>query len=279
MEHNYGEQLAVRETKKGALIVIRVCAVILLILLNLLGIFLVIDSEVGTEDRTVGYALIVIAVLFFAGLLFIASRIRSEVIIFEEGVIIKNNKKEHRFHFNEIAGLQDNSATHYIPIPVAGGIAGLAVALVAGAAVTAAGAAVDENRRKNRIRSIIVVPSSTGLKPVGVVNTGGDELSLLYTEWLIKQKSITKENLNSLVLSFGKDFELDKGTFIHKKRRGSIKSTFADFINFKIDTGLLWFNGTDEKGKVKLNGIEINKILNIDLLFYILNMNMEAQCQ
>jgi hypothetical protein len=271
MQQNYGNQLAVRETKKSTIIWIRIGAVIFLLLVGAVGIYTLLNPIDG-EDTIIGLGLLGIGVLICAILFFVSAKIKKLVTIFEEGVVLKNGSKEHRFHFSEIAGLADAGSGGTYFIPLSGGLVG---ALVMGTAAAVAGAAADASRRRNRIRNITIMPVSGGSSRVPVVNTGGDELSQVYTQWLIKQKSVTKENLDSLVLSFGAELEFNAGMFIHKRKKGDESYAFSDITALKSDSssGILRFFGLNEKGKEKnLFNVSVNAAHNIDLLFYLFEL-------
>jgi hypothetical protein len=111
---------------------------------------------------------------------------------------------------------------------------------------------------------------------VGVVNTGGDELSMVYTDWLIKQKSVTKESLVSLSLSFGDSLEFSRNAFVHKHRKGDTVLRPEEITKLDFVEGKLFIYGLNENGKEKrLIDIKIEEVLNLDLLLYIYDLSME----
>jgi hypothetical protein len=266
MQQNYGNQLAVRETKTSTIVWIRIGAVIFLLLVGAVGIYTLLNP-IDDEDTIIGLALLGIAVFICAVLFFVSVKIKKQATIFEEGVILKSGKKERRFHFGEIAGLRDIADNRTYFIPYRGGLIG---AVVASAALSIADAA-----DKKRIRSVRIVPDTYGAAEVSVVNTAGNELSEAYTAWLVKQKSVTKENLTSLSLSFGDALGFDSGTFTYKHRKGDTRHALSDLTNIHYDnsSGILRFCALNEKGKEKsLFSVGVDKVINIDLLFMIFRL-------
>ena len=270
MKYSFGNQQVVRETKKSTVRWIRVGAIAFLLLFGLLGAFFILDP-LTPEDTVMGFVSLGMAVVMFIVLLVFSNKICSEVIVYDEGVVVKKGGKEHQFHFNEIAGLRDFPSASTL---IAAGAYGVAGAIITGVVSAAAGNTDDAKRRKHRIRNISIVPNDIYLGEVSVANTGGNELSLNYTEWLIKQKSITKENINSLTLSFGDHLELNQGTLIYKHRRGDISLALTDITDLNVgEHHNLSFFGLNDKGEIKcLIDIRIVQIMNIDLLFSIYNM-------
>jgi len=268
MEHSYGNMVAERSTKKSRVIWLRVGAIGALLILGFAGYYF-INFPFDPEDRIMGFVALGLAVLLFLLLWFISNKIKQSVEIYEEGVIVKKGRKEHSFHFNQIAGLRD-AATDSGGFFVAGGLVG---GIIAGAVSAVASNAIDANRRKHRIRSLSIVPNTEELKEVSVVNTGGGMLSDAYTEWHKREKTITKENIPSLQISFGDILELNQGMFIHKHRRGDVHLPLAEVTELDIRENSLMFFGLNEKGKTRsLIDINITKVLNLDLLYDIYTM-------
>jgi hypothetical protein len=259
MEHNYGKELAMRETQKTPLVVLKIMAFVVAPLLFVLSIFLLFADDGFYREE--GIVLLVLSVPFFSAMLFLSKVLYSQVFIYEEGVIVKNFRKEYRFHYNEIAGLREPLYGAVVVVPVGGIVSGLITA----AALGIASGIADEKRREKLIREIVIQPKNG--KAVGVVKTGGDELSQVYTGWLIKNIPVTKENLNSLSLSFGKKLEFNNGALVQKKRSGDIRLALSDVIDFDARDGLLHYYGLNKKGKKAIIiTAEIRKIMNLDLL-------------
>jgi hypothetical protein len=238
MEKNFGNKLVVRETKKSKIILIRIGAIATLLITSSAGLFFLLNPT-EPMDTIMGFVALGSAVFLCAVLFIVSVNIRSTVEIYEEGVIVKKRKGEHSFHFSEIAGLRDiyDGSSTYV---VSGGVLG---AVITGMAAGVAGSIADAHRSKNRIRSICIVPVASGSREVGVLNTAGDELSEVYTNWLVKQKSVTKENINSLVFSFGETLELNHGIFIHRRRNGEVQLALTDITNLEIRADSLMFFG------------------------------------
>lgn len=277
MKNNYGKQLAKHETKKGKLVWLRMAAVASFFALGAAGMFFILNP-VNQEDTVMGFVALGLAVILPIALFIIGNKSRSSVTIFEEGVIVNNGNKEHGFHFNEIDGLRDlaTSRTFF----VSGGL-GLVGAIATGLASAAVSGALDAGRRKQRIRDIFIVSNADNYEhasEVSVVNTGGDDLSMIYTDWLIKQKSATKESLASLFLTFGDGLEFSKNTFVHKHRKGDTIIKPEDITKLDFVEGDLSIYGLNESGKEKrLIDIKIGEVLNLDLLLYIYNLSKEQE--
>jgi len=268
MEHNFGNMLVERSTKKNRIVWLRVGAIAALLALGAAAYYL-INFPFDPEDRIMGFVSLGMAVLLFLVLWFISNKIKQSVEVYEEGVIVKKGRKEHPFHYSQISGLRDAGADDGFFVFGAFGLVGAAIA---GAASAVASNAIDASRRRNRIRKLSIVPNTDELKEISVVNTGGDMLSEIYTGWLIREKSIVKESIPSLALSFGDVLEFNQGLFTHKHRRGDIHLPLAEITELEIRGDSLMFFGLNEKGKTKsLIDINVVEVLNIDLLFYVFN--------
>jgi len=275
MGQNFGSEIVTRRTKNSTLIWLRISAVASFLLFGVAGAYFVLNP-IDAEDTLFGFIALGAAVIFPIFLLIISVRLRAEVKIYENGVaVVKGNNKE-KLHFSEIAGLRD-AATSGGTIFVSGDL-GIVGALIAGAAQGIAGNALDASRRRNRIRSLSIVPKASGAKEIGVVNTGGDELSQIYTDWLMAQASVTPDNINSISLNFGENLNLNNGILTHKHRRGEDSVALNDIISLNITENSLQFVGINEKGKERpLIDINFTNVLNIDLLFMIYEMSAQDE--
>jgi len=177
----------------------------------------------------------------------ISGKIKREVAIYEEGVVVTKGEKTFPYHFNQISGLDDTDEGGMVVM--AGGF-GIAGALISGAVSAIASRAVESLDREFRIRSVDIVPlPESRLKKVSVVRTGGDILSHVYTEWLIKQNAVNKESVSSLELSFG-DLKLNNGEFIHTSlTEKETRVSLDDVTGADIQDGKLRLLGLNEKGK------------------------------
>ena len=272
MTQNYGNQLAIRESKPSTARWIKIAAVALLLLLGAAGLFFILNPHDST-DIIMGFVSLGFALVLFFGLFALTKRMHSVVTIYEEGVVIVKGKKEHRFHFNEIAGLVDAPGGGTV-VPVAGGIIG---AIAIGAVSALAANAADAHRRNHRLRALSLIPANPDGRMdaigISVVDTAGDELSEVYTQWLIKEKGINEENIKSLQIPFGDTLSLDNGAFVHKKRRGEERFEFEQLTDLDIREDSVMFFGLNEKGKNRcLIDTKIARTHNLDLLFYIWDM-------
>ncbi|MCL2569337.1 MAG: hypothetical protein FWE12_07945 [Oscillospiraceae bacterium] len=271
---DFGKQLAAYETKRSTFAWLKIGAIAAFLLFGIGGIFLIL-YPIDPEDTIIGYGLLGAAVFFPLVLLFLTKRMRAQVTIYEEGVVVQSGGKEHRFHFSEIAGLRD-TASGGGTIIVPGGL-GVLGALAVGAASAIASSAVDARRQRNRIRSVSIVPIPRGEKSqseISVVNTGGDALSEVFTEWLVDQKSITEDRIPTLHLSFGDSLKLVDGVLIHTHRRGETRLALQDVTQMDTDDGSLRFFGPNEKGTEKcLISIDFRSVWNLDLLFYLYELS------
>ena len=273
--NNYGKQLAKRETKKWKLVGLRIAAVAAFFALGAAGASFILNP-IDPEDTIMGFVALGLAVILPIVLFIAAKKFRSSVTIFEEGVVVNNGNKEHGFHFNEIAGLRDSVTTRTYFVPGGLGIAG---AIATGLASAAVNSAMDAGRRKHKLRDISVVPnvgSYEHANDVSVVNTGGDELSMVYTDWLIRQKSVTKENLASMFLTFGDSLEFSRNAFVHKHRKGDTVLRLEEITKFDFVENKLFIYGLNESGKEKcLIDIKIEEVLNLDLLLCIYDLSIK----
>ena len=272
MNTNYGNQLAVRESGPGAARWIRVAAVALLLILGAAGFYFILNPH-DPADTVMGFVSLALAPILFFGLFALAKRMHSVVTIYEEGVVITKGKKERQFHFNEITGLVDSPDAGLV-VPVAGGIIG---GIVIGAASALAANALDEHRSNNRLRGVSIIPANPAGRlesmGIGVANTAGDELSQAYTQWLIRTKNITEENVRSLQIPFGEVLRVDNGALVLEKRRGEERFEFERFTDISFSEDSVMFIGIDDNGKNKcLIDAKIAYTHNLDLLFYIFGL-------
>ena len=270
MTPNYGNQLAIRESRPSTARWMKIGAFALLLILGAAGLYFILNPY-DSADTIMGVVSLIFALLLFFGLFALTKRLHSVVTIYEEGVTIKKGKKEHSFHFSEIAGLVDAPGGGAV-VPVAGGIIG---AIAIGAVSAIAANAADSHRRNLRLRGLSLIPASPDGRiesslGISVVDTAGDELSEVYTQWLIKTKDITEENIKTQQISFGNSLSLDSGAFVHKKRRGEERFEFDQLTDLDIREDSIMFFGPNEKGKNKcLIDTKIAATHNLDLLFYI----------
>ena len=286
MEKDFGKQLAVHQSKKTTFIGLIIAAVAFLVVFGLVGWYLR-NNPIDAEDEIMAFVAFGVAVVIPAVLLAWAIFSRGSVTIYEEGVVVKKGKREERFHFSEIAGLVDMSVGENggFVVPVAGGFIGGAIAL--GVISAVASNVADSRRRIYRKRDISLVVGKTGGKDiagtylarenkrfVSVINTGGDELSEIYTAWLVKHKSITKEALKSLSLQFSPQLELVNGVFVHTSRNDEVRLALENITRLDVDEDNLRFYGLNENGKEKcLIKTKIAIVVhNLDLLFYIVEI-------
>ena len=254
---------------------LKIGAIASFLLFGAAGLFFILNP-IDQGDVIASYVTLGAAVIVPIALLLIGNKIRSQVTIYEEGVVVETRNNEYRFHFSEIAGIRDTSSDDGVTIA---GNFGLIGALVVGVAAEIASSAANAHRRKHRIRSVNIVPNNDS-REISVVKTGGDELSAVYTQWVINQKSITEENIGSLNVVFGDSLEFNNGAFIHKhRRRGDTSLTLEDITRIEdIDDGSLHFYALNEKGKEKcLFTVVITAIVNLDLLFYIYELSLDDE--
>ncbi|MCL2854149.1 MAG: hypothetical protein FWE21_00860 [Defluviitaleaceae bacterium] len=261
---DFGSRLALHKNKASSVIWLRVLAVVLFVGLGVGGVYFLLNP-IDAEDTIMGFVALGMAVTLPAVLWFVTARMQAEVAIHQQGVMVKAKGKEHSLHFSQIRGLQDVPGSGGVFI-VPGGF-GIAGAIVAGVASAVASGAADAHRRNNRLRSINIIPAGSGAA-ISVVNTAGDHLSEIYTAWLIKEKGITKANLPNLTIPFGDELVLERGTLVHKHRKGDIRLPIGDVTNINTDDGTMSFFAINEKGRdgAAIN-ISIQNVINVDLLF------------
>jgi len=272
MEHNtndFGNLLAKRHFKASASFWFRFGGAVSLGLILFGGVYLIFDPIVDSDTPTRGLIAIGAAALLILFMIFLSRKIKHEVAIYEEGVVVTKGKKVLPYHYNQIIGLDDTSIGGMVFM--SGGLIG---AVVTGAVTAIASKAIGAIDRNYRIRSIDIIPTpDSQLKKVGVVSTGGDILSHIYSEWVIKQKGITAENINSQELHFG-DLSLKDGVFTHKRFRGDeVYARLDDVTGMDIEEDNLRLLGENQVGKqVALIKIGTSFVVNVDLLVYVVNL-------
>jgi len=268
MEHNFGNEFAVRRRKGSTIALVRLGGLALTAALIAGGIYF-INNPIDPEDTVMGYVALGLSVLILVISWIIANNMKGEVAIHEEGVIVKKGKKTHKYHYNDIAGMQDQ-AGDATTVLVGGGIAG---AIGAGIAAGVRGAVKGAMDRKNRNRPITIVTKSVSQPGVSVLKSAGDILSEVFTDWYMRNNGIAKETVESMELSFGDKLKLVNGEFVHSRRRGEVNLPLTGVTNLQIVEGSVMFYGLNEKGKDRcLIDINIIHLLNIDLLFRIVEM-------
>ncbi|MCL2528043.1 MAG: hypothetical protein FWE42_06425 [Defluviitaleaceae bacterium] len=272
MEHstnNFGNLIAERQFKASASFWFRFGGAVALGLIAFGGIYLIFDPIVDSDTPTRGLIALGAAALLILFMLLLARTIKSAVAIYEEGVVVTKGKKLLPYHYNQILGLDDTSVGGMVFM--SGGLIG---AVVTGAVTAVASKAIGAIDRNYRIRAIDIIPTpDSQLKKVGVVNTGGDILSHVYSEWVIKQKGITAENANAQELHFG-DLSLKDGVFTHKRLRGDeVHARLDDVMGMDIEEDHLRLLGENQVGKqVALIKINTSFVVNMDLLVYVVNL-------
>jgi len=273
MEHstnNFGNLIAERQFKASASFWFRFGVAVALGLIAFGGIYLIFDPIVDSDTPTRGLIALGAAALLILFMVFLSRKIKREVAIYEEGVVVTKGKKVLPYHYNQIIGLSDTSIGGMVFM--SGGLIG---AVVTGAVTAIASKAIGAIDRNYRIRDIDIIPTpDSQLKKVGVVSTGGDILSHVYSQWIIKQKGITTENVNSQELHFG-DLSLKGGVFTHKRLRGDeVYARLDDVTAMDIEEDNLRLLGKNQVGKqVALIKIGTSFVVNVDLLVYVVHLN------
>jgi len=268
MEHNFGNEFAVRRRKGSTIALIRLGGLALTAALIAGGIYF-ISNPIDPEDTIFGYVALGVSIIILIASWIIANRMKGEVAIHEEGVIVKKGNKTHKYHFNDIAGLQDQ-AGDVTTVLVGGGLIG---AIGAGIAAGVTGAAKNAINRKNRNRPMNIVTKSVSQPGVSVLKSAGDILSEVFTGWFIKNNGITKEALQTMELSFGDKLKLKDGEFVYSRRKSDVNLPITGVTNTQIIEDSLMLYGLNEKGKDKcLISVNIVHVLNIDLLFKVIEM-------
>lgn len=263
MEHNLGNIIAERKTKTSTTVILRLSAIIVFLLFVLLGIAMLYEPMDPDDIELIiasGVFLaigIIVPIILFT----ISVKGRSYATIFEEGITVRRGKNEQTVHFNDILGIRD------IPKEDSFFIFnfGLIGAIIAGAALGASRAIRDAANARHRILKVrIVLKDSSEVK---VVDTAGDELSDIYTKWLIKQLNIIAENVSTQVITFGDSFKLESGTFINTRRRGEDLLPLEEVTEVNLSGNDFSFFALNEKGKERKRfSIKVSETLNIELL-------------
>jgi len=274
MANNLGKPLMERESDIKGVILKRA-------IFTLLGLgFLVFAVYMGffAETEAVWASILLAVIICTLGLGFLAGSFmykKQRTILYEEGVFVANGRREYHLHFSDIIGLSDEAG---LDVVMSGGIVEV---LVASVVVAAAGKIADAHNLKHRIRPMNIWTEIEGeRKSLSVVKSTGDVLSQLYTKWLIAQKSITTDNLHTLVLPFADKLELNQGIFIltHVYGGGETTLRLADITDINYENHDLRLCTTDDRGRVKpIIELPINLVYNLDLLHYIYNLQNNNQ--
>ena len=269
MANNFGKPLMERESDIRGVILKRA-------IFTLLGLGCLVGAVyMGffAETEAVWASILLAVIISILGFGFLAASLlykKQRTILYEEGVFVANGKKEYHLHFNDIIGLSDEAG---LDVAVSGGLVGV---LVASVVVAAAGKIADAHNLKHRIRPINIWAEIEGEREsLPVVKSTGDVLSQLYTQWLVAQKSITADNLHTLVLSFAEKLELNQGIFTltHVYGGGETTVRLTDITDINYEDNNLRLCITDEKGRVTpAIELPIHLAYNLDLLQYIYHL-------
>jgi len=268
---NFGQLLAERQFKASASFWFRFGGVVALGLIVFAGIYLIFDPIVDSDTPTLGLIVGGVAIALIAFMVIMSKGIKRSVAIYEQGVVVIKGEQTFPYHYSQIKGLYDSSIGGMVFM--GGGLIG---AVVSGVATAVASKAIEAIDREFRNRDIDIEPlPETGLKRIGVVTTGGDLLSHVYTMWVIKEKGITKENLHEQELHFG-DLELKGGVFTHNRLRGDqVHAKLQDVVGMDIEDDKLQLLGVNQVGKqVVLISLGTVFTLNWDLLAYVVNLGI-----
>jgi len=275
-QHEFGNQLEQIDSKKGKWVLFGIFGTIAAVALAVFGVLLMFGDfyrEFGMSGPSIpiGIGLIALGVFVIAVFFVIIGASKQTVTIFTDGVIVSRKRDTHQFHFSDIKGLSDVTASG-VPIVVTGGVAGAIIGSIAGAL---ANTALDANRRKNSLREVIIVPHSDA-SPVKVTNTAGDMLSEVYTAWLVKQQDLKAENIAAATISFGDTLEYKEGEFIQHHKRGERRLSVSNLTRVHIcgegEEIQLW--GMNEGGKEKcIISVKLRQMYNVDLLSYVVDLH------
>ena len=273
MENKFGKPLMERESDMKSVVLKRAIFMALgigcFVGAAYMGLFM--ETEAAWASILLAVIIGVLGLVFFIGSFAIK---KQRTILYEEGVFVANGKDKYHLHFNDIIGISDEAGDGVV---VRGG---LVQVLVASAVVATAGKIADAHNRKHRIRAISIWAEIEGkLKSHDVIKSTGDVLSQVYTEWLIAQKNITAENLNSLILPFAENLELNHGMFTFTDEFGKeIKLKLADITDITYEEDRIQLCALNEKGKVKpIIKLPIRLFYNLDLMYYIYNLQNSRQ--
>ena len=275
MIQNLGNEIARYEAKKSKTILIKICAIAVGLLSIVAGLYFILNP-LDPEDIIMGYVAIGAGFIIPPGAIFLFGRGgKDELTIYEEGVVFGRPGKLNEIHFNDFVGLRDNtSAAGSVLIS---GNFGMVGGLVAGLVSAGVGAAKDRHTKKYRIRNMSLLVKKNDMAASGtsqwfeLLNTGTDELSEVYTNWLIKTNNVTKENLRSLSFELG-ELEYERGIFVHRRKRGDRSADLSEIRDLKFtEQGELRFIGETERVMSHRNPLAIagTRVLNIDLIAYI----------
>ena len=271
MEQNFGSQLAFGESKKGnkffSFIGVLLSAWYLINGLLIIVAYFFFGGQLDGLPvvLTTGAISIAIAVAIFLIFSFLSKKFKPKhtTTVYEQGVIIERKKEINKFHFNQIKGLKDRGQkdSSAAAIGVAFGvIGGLIAGLMSGS-------------KKSQLREISVMDNSSKL--FNVADAASEDLSQAYTNWLVKEKNITQQNINDIQLSFGDNLELKNGTFILKHKRNDKNIKLADITRFEtLDNNNFSIFGLNEKNKEKaIIQINVQNLLNMDLITKIIEIS------
>jgi len=190
-------------------------------------------------------------------------------ILYENGICVKTKNNEIlSYHFGEIESLMENVSksgrTGYFKIR--------RFRIFSRRSFL-------RNRKRDHLCLTFISRKENNLRRVFVADAMADALSVAYTNWMIKEHNIVKQNFDKLNLSFGNSLKLENGMLMNGNKnihlrdisRVEIKKEIKKHRQTKVFN--LEFFAFDKTGseiflsilKVPWNGIE-----NVDLLFYIL---------
>lgn len=265
MEKNFGEQISVSQSKRGNA-VLTVIGILIVAFFIFEGILSIILSFID-DEHSIMYSLMSIAIAAVLGIIFfILSKIfrpRIEVTLYEQGIIIQRGTNTNKFHFSEIKGILESSKAKYSDTAILVGF-GLLGGLLSSLT----------SRKGGDNREVLILDNNN--KKIKLADAPGQEISDIYTNWIVAEKNITRENISNLKLSFGDSLELSNGTFIHNRIRSNVELKLGDITKFESDQKIFSIFALNEKGKEKsLIKIDITDLLNVDLVTKIITLSKE----
>jgi len=253
MDQTFGKKIGEFETKGRNIVTMRVVLALGAVGLVLLGLEVMFDffGWITLDDAPsfLPYIFFVVA----AGLVAVMFVFKGQTVnVFEDGFTFEKGNNVDKIPFGDIKGIIDTDviedsiigrATHHFT--------------------------TKRNAQKGVFLRGVTVQTKDSRK-IGIVNTAGHALYEAFLAYTFK--NITKDDLQSLDISFGDDLSFKDGHFVldTKKHQKQVHHSQITNVDFDDDVNTTLFAvGEDGQDKAVIHAL-IHPIMNVDLMLYII---------
>lgn len=242
-ETRFGAHVADYEAKAGKMIVKYFLWLIFPVILLVLGIIAFISPEtlsITSDETFVTYLFLGVGAAGVIAVFVLLSHYTAQ--LYEHGIVLKKGHKITEWDFSTIEGVSytvNKTSINFIPV--------------------ATTRILEILPKEGKLLSIM------GLKMQNF-KVFAEHFEGLYSEFVIG--TLTKENVKTQTIRFGKKVILENGVFIYKNKK---RFPLEDIISLNTSNGIVSLEGKNAKGKkaILLN-IPANQAYNLNVLYHII---------